>query len=259
MTSTVATRVAHAERVATASEDQQALEQWLLGLDGGRGSLMKFIEPLQREFGSLKEVAAAYCPEEDDSTSIVNCVDPVLFEALGVSSLGHKLMLAKGVSKLAAELEDENPKDVEQPTPSASHHEEQRWQEEESPHHDTPKPKWVPPTTSRVLGPQPSSAPQLRGSTEPPTPRPTPRGSVGVVSAKVSPTSAYTNAYTLQEIAGGFMSTAETEEAPSKATNAYGAVPSQPGPKPPKCPPPAHILAKAAISRIVGSQARSAK
>lgn len=249
------------ERGADATGDQRALEQWLLDLDGGRGSLMQFIEPLQREFGSLKEVAAAYCADgtEEESASIVSCVDPVLFEALGVTSLGHKLMFAKGVTKLAAQLEDESPVDAEQPPPSASHDEEQRCQEEESPYVDTPKPKWVPPTAAPVSVPQPSSARPLRGNKQSPAPRPTPRtprGSVGAVSAKVSPTSAYT----LQEISGGFMSSAETEEASSKAANASGADNAQPtGPKPPKCPPPAHILARAAISRIVGSQMPSAK
>lgn len=214
------------EKGATASADQRALEQWLLGLDGGRGSLMKFIDPLQREFGSLKEVAAAYCAEEEDSTSIVNCVDPVLFEALGVTSLGHKLMFAKGVTKLAG-LEDEELADAERAPGVASHH-------EESPEPETPTSKWVPPSAARpLLSPQP-------GAGRPTTVRPHPRGSVGQAQTKVSPTSAFER---LQEINGGFMSSGDTEEGPPPT-----------GPKPPKCPPPAHIIARAAIRRIEEKQ-----
>lgn len=86
--------------VADSVGDEEELEEWLVGLDGGRGVMLQYLEPLRQEFGSLDQVAAAFIADSPTSGSVVNCVDPLLFEALGVVSLGHKLMLAKGVQAL---------------------------------------------------------------------------------------------------------------------------------------------------------------
>lgn len=88
------------------------MENWLLSLDQGEGKLMQYLGALQRDFGSLAEVAAAAIPDATGN-SVLNSVDPLIFEALGVQSLGHKLLVAKGVVALAS-LEEEEATEPEQ-------------------------------------------------------------------------------------------------------------------------------------------------
>jgi len=86
------------------SEEQahQELEDWLYGLDGGNGTLMRYLEPLKQEFGNLFTVAACRVPKPlKSASSVIGCVDTMFFEALGVTSLGHRLLLAKGIVALA--------------------------------------------------------------------------------------------------------------------------------------------------------------
>lgn len=61
--------------------------------------MLHFLGPLESEFGDLEQVAAAYVPGHEGEGQI-KMVDPVLFQVLGVTALGHRLMLAKGVVKL---------------------------------------------------------------------------------------------------------------------------------------------------------------
>ncbi len=58
-------------------------EGWLRGLDGGSGCMLQYLEPLQQEFESLLQVAAAMMPVPDGA-SVVDGVDPLVFEVLGV-------------------------------------------------------------------------------------------------------------------------------------------------------------------------------
>lgn len=83
-------------------EDEGAaeLEAWLRELDAGLNALLHFMEPLQREFGDLTQLAASVLPNPAGA-SVVDNVDPFVFEVLGARSLGHKLVLAKGICKLA--------------------------------------------------------------------------------------------------------------------------------------------------------------
>jgi len=79
------------------------LEEWLMGLDGGRGTLAQYLEPLQREFGDLPALAATVLPTPT-SASVVGHIDASLWAALGVEALGHKLTLAKGLVALCRRL-----------------------------------------------------------------------------------------------------------------------------------------------------------
>mmetsp|Transcript_121885 Transcript_121885/g.344744 ORF Transcript_121885/g.344744 Transcript_121885/m.344744 type:complete len:1374 (+) Transcript_121885:189-4310(+) len=78
------------------------LEEWLYSLDGGKGALLRYLDPLSREFGSLALIgAAAKVPNyKEQNMSLVDSVEKLFFEALGVQSLGHRLLLAKGVLAL---------------------------------------------------------------------------------------------------------------------------------------------------------------
>mmetsp|Transcript_126666 Transcript_126666/g.219573 ORF Transcript_126666/g.219573 Transcript_126666/m.219573 type:complete len:609 (-) Transcript_126666:85-1911(-) len=92
-----------------------ALEAWLFDLDSRRGSMLQYLEPLQREFGDLQELALAVSPVPP-GVSIIKAVEPSLFEVLGVQSMGHKLKFAQGMLALAA---DNPPSPTPLPTASS--------------------------------------------------------------------------------------------------------------------------------------------
>jgi len=75
------------------------LIEWLRNLDGGRGAMLRYQEQLQREFDDLEAVAAALLPKPV-SSSVVGCVDPSLWQVLGIEALGHRLLFAKGIVAL---------------------------------------------------------------------------------------------------------------------------------------------------------------
>ncbi|CAE8624151.1 unnamed protein product, partial [Polarella glacialis] len=75
------------------------LDSWLRSLDSDGGSLMRYSAALHGEFTSLSEIAAAIV---DQNAQGLACVEPSVFEALGIKMLGHKLLLSKGIVALAS-------------------------------------------------------------------------------------------------------------------------------------------------------------
>merc|ERR1712218_772040 len=71
-----------------------SMESWLRGLDGGRGTMLKYQETVKKEFRNLSQIATFFNPDGDTS-SVLTCVHPMIFSTLGIQSLGHKLMFAK--------------------------------------------------------------------------------------------------------------------------------------------------------------------
>lgn len=84
----------------SSGSQEKEMEAWLLSLDKDRGALLPYLGPLCREFGELRAVAAALLPKPS-SSSVVGKIDPLLWTTLGVESLGHRLLLAKGIVALA--------------------------------------------------------------------------------------------------------------------------------------------------------------
>ena len=79
------------------------LKEWLKWkADDGKGTLLQYSEALLREFGSKQELAASI-NKATPGVSMVQRVDPAVFEALGVHLLGHKLMLVKAITALQRE------------------------------------------------------------------------------------------------------------------------------------------------------------
>ena len=85
--------------VASAAGESEELARWLEGLDRGRGAMLRYKEPLMKEFSCLVQVAAAMVPMPPQD-GVVSSVDPVVYQALGIETLGHKLLFAKGVRAL---------------------------------------------------------------------------------------------------------------------------------------------------------------
>jgi len=73
------------------------LKCWLEGLEKGTAELMQYLAPLQAKYRSLDEVLAASMLEECQSGTWLANVRPSFWEELGVTKLGEKLSLAKGL------------------------------------------------------------------------------------------------------------------------------------------------------------------
>lgn len=77
---------------------------WLRGLDSGKGAMEKYADILKREFGCMATLAESCLnPDYDSGQSQLKAVDPAVFEALGIRSLGEKLLFSKGIIALSAE------------------------------------------------------------------------------------------------------------------------------------------------------------
>lgn len=79
--------------------DREKLKAWLLSLDGNKGTMSRYLDNLLSEFGDLTQLEAAVLP--DQGGSVLQQVDAIVFETLNMTTLGHKLLLAKGIVALA--------------------------------------------------------------------------------------------------------------------------------------------------------------
>eukprot|EP00913_Durusdinium_trenchii_P012196 g11455.t1 len=78
-------------------EHEKAAWAWLKGLDGGRGSLLRYFPVMRDEFDCDFAQLAAARLEKPLSPGALGHLEPSFFEALGVTSAGHRLLLAKGI------------------------------------------------------------------------------------------------------------------------------------------------------------------
>ena len=62
-----------------------------------------YVEPLRREFGDLTTLAELVLTTPV-SPGVVGQIEPSVWAAIGVTGLGHKLMLAKGIVALCRQL-----------------------------------------------------------------------------------------------------------------------------------------------------------
>lgn len=85
--------------------DAEELRKWLLSLDGGRGALERYLQPLRVEFGDLQALHSAVLPASKcKSNSLVGRIDPAFWDALDVRALGHQLLFSKGILVLTGQL-----------------------------------------------------------------------------------------------------------------------------------------------------------
>lgn len=78
-------------------DTKEEVEDWLTGLDGGRGALVAYGTVILEQFGSLEALSA--CVMSQDG-SVMSRVDASLWDVLNVKSLGHRLLMAKGICSL---------------------------------------------------------------------------------------------------------------------------------------------------------------
>ena len=83
-------------------KDAEELEAWLLSLDLGKGTMIRYKQALLEQFDDMYQLSATVVFAEAASGSLINRVDPCVFEILGNDiPLGHKFLLAKGLVALS--------------------------------------------------------------------------------------------------------------------------------------------------------------
>lgn len=82
------------------------LEDWLRGLDSS-GALVRYLPKLQSEFTTLAELAAAKRTPPNGAKGALASIEPSVFEALEIQSLGHRLAVARGILALAEQEKEE--------------------------------------------------------------------------------------------------------------------------------------------------------
>ena len=101
---------AHSRQEDNSEKDKAALERrgtqvvhdWLLGLDHGRGCLLQYLDALVNGFDAdILQISAAKLDVVDASLGPVHSIEPMFWEAVGVSKFGHKIMLAKAIIALS--------------------------------------------------------------------------------------------------------------------------------------------------------------
>lgn len=86
-------------------EGREVVHDWLLSLDNGSGSLLQYLDALADEFNAdLVQIAAARNDTALASSGPLASIEPLFWEAVGVTKLGHQLLLAKGIVALSASL-----------------------------------------------------------------------------------------------------------------------------------------------------------
>lgn len=90
------------ELVQPQGETEVAMWNWLKGLDGGRGSLLHYFAAIKSEFDADFQQLAATRLQKPVSPGALGSIEPSFFEALGVKSVGHRLLFARGIMKLSA-------------------------------------------------------------------------------------------------------------------------------------------------------------
>eukprot|EP00930_Biecheleria_cincta_P105335 TRINITY_DN979_c0_g1_i1.p1 TRINITY_DN979_c0_g1~~TRINITY_DN979_c0_g1_i1.p1 ORF type:complete len:998 (+),score=184.85 TRINITY_DN979_c0_g1_i1:199-3192(+) len=76
---------------------QQKLWEWLMKLDGGKSTLLRYFPALRDEFDCDFAQLAASRLDKPISSGSVGCIEPTFFHALGVDSEEHQLLLAEGI------------------------------------------------------------------------------------------------------------------------------------------------------------------
>merc|ERR1712232_1245548 len=83
------------------SEREERLHEWLKGLDDGVGSMLQYHDVLAAEFeADLTQIAAVRNERSNRGPGLMNTVDPIFWEIVNVQKMGHRMLFARGISRL---------------------------------------------------------------------------------------------------------------------------------------------------------------
>ena len=78
---------------------ETTIRSWLTALDDGRGELIQYLGAITDDFDNLRQLSCVWCGCRCGD-SIVHGVDPIFWEVVRVTKLGHKVILARGIQSL---------------------------------------------------------------------------------------------------------------------------------------------------------------
>jgi len=80
---------------------EEGMCKWLTNLDGGQGALLQYLDPIKTEFDAdFAQIRAAKLARPI-APGALGHIDPLFFEVLGVKSVGHKMLFARGIINLS--------------------------------------------------------------------------------------------------------------------------------------------------------------
>jgi len=79
---------------------EETLYNWLEGLDNKRGALLQYFDVMRREFDADFSQILAVKLETPTGPGVLDAIDPMFWEVVQAKSMGHKLLLAKGIYAL---------------------------------------------------------------------------------------------------------------------------------------------------------------
>merc|ERR1740123_2630215 len=91
-----ATIEAHSEALT-----EERMCEWLTNLDGGRGSMLQYLDAIKSEFDAEFVQIRAARLAQPIAPGALGSIEPSFFEVLGVKPVGHRLLFAKGIMALS--------------------------------------------------------------------------------------------------------------------------------------------------------------
>ncbi|CAE8707401.1 unnamed protein product, partial [Polarella glacialis] len=79
---------------------EAALHEWLEGLDAGKGGLLQYFDVIRAEFDSDLRQLRAVRLIEPRSAGVVGSIDQSFWQVCGVKTMGHRMLLARGINLL---------------------------------------------------------------------------------------------------------------------------------------------------------------
>jgi len=77
------------------------LKAWLCSLDGGAGLMLQYYEILAAEFDAdLAQIVAVRHDSRKGQQGLLGMVDPVFWDIVKVRKMGHRMLFARGISRL---------------------------------------------------------------------------------------------------------------------------------------------------------------
>lgn len=86
------------EAVVSAADASAEMRRWLMGLDSGKGAFLEYLPEILEQYGNLHKLSTVKVKSE--SNRPLDQISQTFWEECGITKLGHKLVLAKGIIAL---------------------------------------------------------------------------------------------------------------------------------------------------------------
>jgi len=84
--------------MVSAADASAEMRQWLMGLDAGKGAVLEYLPEILEKYGNVHKLSTVKVISE--SNRPLDQINKNFWEECGITKLGHKLVLAKGIIAL---------------------------------------------------------------------------------------------------------------------------------------------------------------